>query len=148
MKRLQYNKEGKKILDDLALNDKCFWRYQESEFGGVIPVEHKSHERVYSGEDPEYIEKGVSCYGDPYRLLDYMLDDYGGYITKQKDIDIVMFVGNLVDEGLDGEDIVEVVDKNDCWYSIDLQDFLKWCNNTEYEYEDKSIKELVSYVME
>lgn len=119
-------------LDDVAKNKKCYWRYQESIFGGTIPVGHRSHERMYEGEEPEYIEDGVSCYDNPYSLFDYMSNEY----NDPDETDVVLFDGYRVGSGIDEEDIVEVTDESDILYSLSLRDFLSWTQQTDYVYED------------
>lgn len=138
MERLIYNEETQKLLEGLTEGNKCYWRYQDKEFGGVIPVGHKSFERVYSGEAPEYIEEGASCYDNPLQLMNYIMGDT--FIEKSEQ-DVVLFVGRHMGYGLDEEDIVMVEEESDILYSMDLLDFLKFCSNADLYWNTKNIKE-------
>lgn len=138
MERLVYNKNTQKLLEELAENSTCYWRYQDSSHGGVIPVNHISHERMYSGESPDYIEDGCSCYDNPYQLLEYMSNEY----LEEDNIDIVIFCGEHKGYGYDEEDIVQVTEKEDILYSLNLKDFYEFCKNADmYFFGDKNLKE-------
>lgn len=138
MERLTYNKETQNLLEDLAVNNKCYWRYQDACFGGVIPVGHESYERVFEGEAPEYIEEGASCYDNPFQLLQYMNDE----ILDEDKTDVVLFVGDHRGYGLDEEDIVRVEEESDNLYSMSLGDFYKFCSNADiWLLGDKNLKE-------
>lgn len=137
MKRLIYSTETQKLLEDLAVGDKYYWRYQDKEFNGLIPAGHKSNERVYDGESPEFIEDGCSCYDNPFQLLKYM-DDVN--ILNIKNYDVVLFVGSHKGYGMDNEDIVMVEDETDIMYSLSAKDFFKFCVNADIDILDHNLK--------
>lgn len=125
MKRLEYNQETHDLLIELAEKEACYWRYQGAHHGGLIPVGHTSHERIFEGEEPEFIEEGVSCYDNPWQLLEYLADES----QDLDDTDVVLFVGEHVGYGLDEEDIVRVTEESDVLYSLSLRDFYKFAIN-------------------
>lgn len=127
MERLTYSAETQKLLEEITEKDQAYWRYQDAEFGGIIPVGHISHERCYAGEAPEYIEEGASCYDNPYQLMQYMNDE----ALNLDSIDVVLFVGRHMGYGLDDEDIVMVEEESDCMYSLSLRDFYKFCSKAD-----------------
>jgi hypothetical protein len=140
MERLTYSAETQKLLEELTEGNKCYWRYQDAEFGGIIPVGHQSNERCFEGEAPEYIEEGASCYDNPYQLLQYMADE-GNNLDKT---DVVLFVGKHMGYGLDEEDIVMVEEESDCMYSLSLRDFYKFALNADIYWNGYNIKEFMS----
>ena len=125
MKRLDYNKDTQNLLLEMAEQEMCYWRYQSSSHNGIIPVGHESHERIFEGEEPEFIEEGCSCYDNPWQLLEYLADE-GQDLDKT---DVVLFVGNHMGYGLDEEDIVKVTEESDVMYSLSLRDFYKFAFN-------------------
>jgi hypothetical protein len=127
MKRLTYCENTQKLLFDLAEREACYWRYQDACYNGLIPVGHKSFERIYEGEEPEFIEEGCSCYDNPWQLLEYMSNEYND-LDKT---DVVLFTGRHMGYGLDEEDIVIVREENDVMYSLSLRDFYKFAINIE-----------------
>lgn len=130
MERLIYSADTQRLLEELAEGEKCYWRYQDAEFNGIIPVGHISHERIFEGEAPEYIEEGASCYDNPYQLFRYMQ----GEGNNLDETDVVLFVGKHMGYGLDEEDIVVVEEESDCMYSLSLRDFYKFLFNIEDMY--------------
>lgn len=130
MKRLVYNNEVNDLLLDMAENDKCYWRYQDSKHMGLIPVGHESHERIFEGEEPEYIEEGCSCYDNPWQLTEYTSDE----VLDLDNTDVVLFVGNHKGYGIDEEDIVQVTVESDVLYSLSLRDFYKFVLNIEEDF--------------
>lgn len=138
MKRLKYSKEMINILNDWAKSNGSYWRYQDSEFGGVIPVGHKSHERMYETDEPGNVEEGASCFDNPYQLFDYISNEYLDMDTT----DVVLFTGNYIGSGIDDEDIVAVKEESDIFYSLTLRDFHKYCYESSYWFMDeKALKE-------
>lgn len=137
MERLVYNEATQKLLEEITEKDQAYWRYQDSCYGGVIPVGHHSNERCFDGEAPEYIEEGASCYDNPYQLLQYM-DGEGNDLDKT---DVVLFVGKHMGYGLDEEDIVMVEEESDCMYSLSLRDFYKFALNADIYWNNNNIKE-------
>jgi hypothetical protein len=128
MERLIYNEATQQLLIELAEGNKCYWRYQDSKFGGLIPIGHKSFERIACDEDDaEYIEYGCSCYDNPWQLVEYMSNENND-LDKT---DVVLFVGRHKGYGLDEEDIVEVEEESDVLYSLSLRDFYKFCANID-----------------
>lgn len=127
MKRLTYNKETHNTLLNMAEGEQCYWRYQDAEHGGTIPVGHQSHERIFEGESPEYIEEGCSCYDNPWQLLQYLSDE----LHPVDKVDVVLFLGKHIGYGLDEEDIVKVREESDILYSITLRDFYKFAFNLQ-----------------
>lgn len=130
MERLTYSVDTQKLLEDLIEKEACYWRYQDAEFNGIIPVGHLSNERIFEGEAPDYIEEGASCYDNPYQLFRYMQGE-GNDLDKT---DVVLFVGKHKGYGLDEEDIVMVEEESDCMYSLSLRDFYKFLFNIENMY--------------
>lgn len=126
MERLVYNEATQRLLEEITEKDQAYWRYQDSCFGGVIPVGHISTERCY-GEAPDNIEEGASCYDNPYQLMQYMNDEDNDLDST----DVVLFVGRHMGYGLDEEDIVMVEEESDCMYSLSLRDFYKFCENAD-----------------
>ena len=138
MLKLTYNKDTQKLLEELAENNMHYWRYQDSKHGGVIPVGHQSHERMFEGENPENIEEGCSCYDNPYQLFEYTLDE----VLDEEKTDVVIFCGRHMGYGIDEEDIVKVEEKSDILYSLSLKDFYRFCKNADiYFFGDKNLKE-------
>lgn len=130
MERLVYSADTQRLLEDLTEREACYWRYQDAEFKGIIPVGHQSNERIFEGEAPDYIEEGASCYDNPYQLFRYMQDEGNDLDTT----DVVLFVGKHMGYGLDEEDIVMVEEESDCMYSLSLRDFYKFLFNIEDMY--------------
>lgn len=146
MERLIYNKNTQELLENIS---GLYWRYQESEFCGLIPQGHKSHERMYS-ENPEYVEAGVSCYDNPYQLLDYMKDEFYSYTEESSNgMDVVIFEGTHTGTyGLDEEDIVEA---EEVIYSMSLWDFWQFCKNADedlYYLSCHNLRELANTIFE
>lgn len=125
MERLKYNEETYNILLNMAENEICYWKYQSSRYQGLIPVGHKSNERMFAGEQPEHIEEGCSCYDNPWQLVEYMQDES---LDLDK-TDVVLFLGTHVGYGIDGEDIVRINKEEDILYSLSLRDFYKFIMN-------------------
>jgi len=107
------------ILNDSALNNKHYWRYQETEHLGLIPVGHKSIDRT----EGIYEEQGVSCLDNPIQLLQYLSDEYYPANT----MDVVLFTGSIIGQGLDKEDIVEITEEEQIKYSFPLEIFEQFC---------------------
>lgn len=144
MERLIYNQNTQKLLEELTEKKICYWRYQDSCYGGLIPVGHQSFERMYEGEEPEHIEEGCSCYDNPYQLLQYMSDEY---IDLDK-TDVVLFLGRHKGYGIDEEDIVMVEEESDILYSLNVKDFYKFCKNADIYWNGYNIKEYYQRVYE
>lgn len=125
MKRLKYNEDTQDLLLEMAEKDMCYWRYQGAHHGGLIPVGHESHERIFEGEEPEYVEEGCSCYDNPWQLLDYLSNEFNN-LDKT---DVVLFVGKHMGYGIDEEDIVKTTEESDMLYSLSLRDFYKFVFN-------------------
>ena len=138
MKRLVYGEEMVNILIDVIEKDSYYWREQDIKHNGVIPAGHRSHERIVMGNEPEYIEDGVSCCGNIYELLRYMEDEGNDLDTT----DIVLFGGRWIGEGLDNEYIVEV-GENAVDYSFTLRDLYKCLYSLDIECEgiDTTLKD-------
>jgi hypothetical protein len=125
MKRLEYSQETHDLLLEIAEEGSCYWRYQGSHHNGLIPVGHKSNERIFEGEEPEFEEEGCSCYDNPWQLLEYLAID-GQDLDKT---DVVLFVGDHVGYGIVEEDVVEVTEEDAVMYSLSLRDFYKFAFN-------------------
>lgn len=125
MKRLKYSQETYDLLLNLAEDETCYWRYQDAKHKGIIPVGHNSHERIFEAEEPEYIEGGASCYDNPWQLVSYVRDEGQDLDTT----DVILFVGDYMGTGIDGEDIVKVTEESDVLYSLSLRDFYKFTIN-------------------
>jgi len=132
MIKLNLNGETIKMLNELVENENHFWRMQEVKFNGIIPMGHQSHERIY-GEEPEFMENGVSCFDNPFQLINYTLDELISD-SDFKEMEIVIFTGKYLNDGLDNEDIVEILDENAVDYTISALDFYKWLMNYEEEF--------------
>ncbi|CAI3193052.1 hypothetical protein [Clostridium neonatale] len=138
MKRLIYNEDTQALLEELTEGNKCYWRYQGDHHNGIIPVGQQSHERIFEGEAPEYVEEGVSCYDNPLQLFQYMQSDFAIDMDKT---DVVLFIGKHMGYGLDEEDIVMVEEESDCMYSLSAKDFYKFLANADIYYNNINIKE-------
>lgn len=141
MERLIYSEETQNLLEQLTEGNKCYWRYQDSKHNGIIPVGHESHERIYEGEAPEYVEEGCSCYDNPYQLMEYL----GNENNDLDKTDVVLFVGRHMGYGLDEEDIVMVRDEEDVMYSLSLRDFFKFCSKADIYWNTYNIKDNFNY---
>lgn len=141
MKRLNYDAKTNSLLLDITENNKCYWRYQDSRHGGTIPVGHQSEERIYDGDEPEYIEEGCSCYDNPFQLTEYLMNEYQDLDRT----DIVLFKGTYMGVGADNEDIVYVNKEEDILYSLSLRDFYKFIlQEYSHKYDfDEGFKESV-----
>ena len=106
MTRLEYSESTQSLLLEMAEKEMCYWRYQGAHHNGLIPVGHESHERIFEGEEPEFVEEGCSCYDNPWQLLEYLANE-----NQDLDkTDVVLFVGKHMGYGLDEEDIVKVTE--------------------------------------
>lgn len=145
MKRLKYNEETQILLEELAENELHYWRYQDSKFNGNIPIGHTSHERMFTGESPEHIEEGVSCYNNPLQLFKYTLDE----VLDEEKTDVIIFCGRNMGTGLYDEDIVKVTEESDLLYVISLKDFYKFCSKADmYFFGDENLKEYYEETIE
>lgn len=138
-------------FQEIVDSNTYLWRYQEKKHGGKIPVGHKSHERCVQELEPENVEQGVSCYSNPYQLCGYLLD--GEVFDKvtldryNEEYEVVLFEGEIIDEGMDGEDIAEV-EENCVKYTMSIRDFftmLKEDLDWIYRGYDKNLLELSVY---
>lgn len=139
MERLVYNETTHIILEEGIEKEWFYWRYQDSAYGGIIPVDHQSHERTACGKnDAEHIENGCSCYDNPYQLMEYLSDENHD-LDK---VDVILFTGEHCGYGFDEEDIVKVTEEADIFYSISLREFYKFCKEADiYFFGDKNLKE-------
>lgn len=141
MLRLEYNQETQQTLETIT---GLYWRYQRTQYNGTIPQNHKSHERMYATDTPEYIEEGVSCYDNPYQLLDYMRDEFYYFNEDEAEgLEVVIFAGEHTGTyGMDEEDIVT---PEETIYVISLYDFWSFCKNANedlYYLSSCNLKEL------
>ena len=133
MERLTTSEETQELLEGGAESNKWYWRYQDSKWSGLIPVGHKSFERMGEDVTPNFIEDGVSCYDNPYQLLEYLKDEDNNIDTT----DIILFVGTHNGIGKDEEDIVNIDSETDVKYSMSLRDFYEFCKGArDYWYND------------
>lgn len=145
MLRLEYNQETQELLEGIK---GLYWRYQSTKHNGIIPVDHKSHERMYATDTPEYIEEGVSCYDNPYQLLNYMHDEFFEFTEEEAEgLEVVIFSGeHTCTYGLDEEDIVT---PEETIYTVRLYDFWMFCKNANedlYYLSCKNLRELAEEI--